>query len=350
MKALIRCITINITTSDKTVITNVFTNTEEIISPVLRMSKTIVERVYHCYTLTIVEEDGYTNFSKLVESVDKARIDRQGGKISNKVIFGQWTETEVGKTTMENFRRAFENKLSHYALRKGIARCHAGTYIHPNLVPSIIIWRDPFMIFYIANLMLTIESTPERIAKPCEMPCLPYQGNRTPEIIEAEANLSYVPTRHPFPRRFGRARGRIKNMGKGRAGTSEAGGGGTTSVPETELHSLLTNLLQKPFTKARPSWLRNPKTGYPMELDMYNDELKIAVEYNGIQHYRIAPPLTNNAEELQDLRERDIVKSQLCRDNGVKLIVIPYTIPCSEFSTYLPRILDSLQLSKLETT
>src|SRR5205823_8856314 len=38
------------------------------------------------------------------------------------------------------------------------------------------------------------------------------------------------------------------------------------------------------FKSTWPSWLINPETGEGLELDCYNDELKIAVEYNGEQH------------------------------------------------------------------
>lgn len=43
-------------------------------------------------------------------------------------------------------------------------------------------------------------------------------------------------------------------------------------------------LFDKKFSKIRPEWLRNDE-GNLLELDGYNDELKLAFEYNGIQHY-----------------------------------------------------------------
>lgn len=35
------------------------------------------------------------------------------------------------------------------------------------------------------------------------------------------------------------------------------------------------------FESVRPDWLRNPLTGRNLELDCYNDTLKLALEYNG---------------------------------------------------------------------
>ena len=34
----------------------------------------------------------------------------------------------------------------------------------------------------------------------------------------------------------------------------------------------------------RPDWLKNPLTGKNLELDIYYPELKLAVEFNGMQH------------------------------------------------------------------
>jgi hypothetical protein len=35
------------------------------------------------------------------------------------------------------------------------------------------------------------------------------------------------------------------------------------------------------FKSVRPGWLENPLTGRNLELDCYNEYLKLALEYNG---------------------------------------------------------------------
>jgi hypothetical protein len=77
------------------------------------------------------------------------------------------------------------------------------------------------------------------------------------------------------------------------------------------------------LTNIRPDFLKNPKTKRNLELDMYDPITKIAVEYNGAQHYQNIPAFGNNFTEQQ---ERDILKRKLCEDNGIILIVVPYTI------------------------
>jgi hypothetical protein len=43
------------------------------------------------------------------------------------------------------------------------------------------------------------------------------------------------------------------------------------------------------FAKERPKWLTNPDTNRSLELDGYCDDLKMAFEYQGIQHYKFVP-------------------------------------------------------------
>lgn len=62
------------------------------------------------------------------------------------------------------------------------------------------------------------------------------------------------------------------------------------------------------------------------EFDGYNEEHKIAFEYHGIQHY-IYPNFfhrTNDAFIQQ--QQRDMNKINYCINNGIRLIIIPYTI------------------------
>src|SRR5690606_8776479 len=85
----------------------------------------------------------------------------------------------------------------------------------------------------------------------------------------------------------------------------------------------MENLYGVKFENVRPSWLKNPETGRSLELDCYNESLKLAVEYNGEQHYKW-PNFTNQSrEEFINQTRRDNLKRELCDKNGVYLIVVP---------------------------
>jgi hypothetical protein len=79
-------------------------------------------------------------------------------------------------------------------------------------------------------------------------------------------------------------------------------------------------IFQKPFIKIKPSWLLNEKNNR-LELDGYCAQLGIAYEYNGEQHYTEVKMW--NKRSLSVRQAWDALKIQLCKENNVKLIVIP---------------------------
>jgi hypothetical protein len=100
-------------------------------------------------------------------------------------------------------------------------------------------------------------------------------------------------------------------------------------------------LTGKKFVSVRPAWLRNPMTGKNLELDGYNEELSIALEYNGWQHYRYVPRFHKCAGDLEKQIYRDQLKKKLCTLNGIDLIIVPPTIDRFHLCSY---ILEKLRL------
>lgn len=61
-----------------------------------------------------------------------------------------------------------------------------------------------------------------------------------------------------------------------------------------------------------------------MPFDFYLPDLNIAIEYDGIQHYK--PVMTFGGEEaFAELKLNDNFKTEYCQKNNIKLIRIPYT-------------------------
>ncbi len=63
-----------------------------------------------------------------------------------------------------------------------------------------------------------------------------------------------------------------------------------------------------------------------MELDGYNEGLKLAFEYHGIQHYKKVKFFHPTDEVLNVRKSDDQLKRELCNKNGVLLIEVPYSI------------------------
>ncbi len=69
--------------------------------------------------------------------------------------------------------------------------------------------------------------------------------------------------------------------------------------------------------RVRPSWLRYT-TGNNLELDLYHEPFKVAVEVQGPHHYRSVSGLSS-PEDSQKQQDRDTFKRHRCAERGVKL-------------------------------
>lgn len=109
------------------------------------------------------------------------------------------------------------------------------------------------------------------------------------------------------------------------------------SSGERECRRVLESVFGVPFNKSRPHFLNNPVTGgsFNLELDCFNDDMKLAIEYNGIQHYEYNPFFHKNKEHFLNQKYRDDMKMRMCKDNGITLIVVPYTVSVDNIQPYL---------------
>ena len=103
------------------------------------------------------------------------------------------------------------------------------------------------------------------------------------------------------------------------------------------------------FATCRPDFLKNPLTGENLELDCFNEQVLIALEYQGIQHYRYPNPFHKSEEEFRKLIIKDEYKKQVCQQIGIILITVPFSIPkpdIEKFITY--RLLELTDPENLE--
>lgn len=101
-------------------------------------------------------------------------------------------------------------------------------------------------------------------------------------------------------------------------------------------HQILEAITKKRFLRdGFYDWLLNPKTGHPLQLDSYNPDLGIALEYNGIQHYKYPNNFHKSDKEFLQQKHRDKLKIKLCKKRGVHLIVVPYTVKKRDLEAYI---------------
>ena len=98
----------------------------------------------------------------------------------------------------------------------------------------------------------------------------------------------------------------------------------------------LEGIFKKSFPNCRPDFLFNSVTGENLEYDMYNRDLKLAVEYNGQQHYKYNSFMHGNSKDkFYGQQYRDKMKKDISKKLGITLIEVPYTVKNEDIPTFL---------------
>jgi len=98
---------------------------------------------------------------------------------------------------------------------------------------------------------------------------------------------------------------------------------------------IMSKIYGVPFTNVRLSCLKNPESGCNLEIDCYNDELKIGVEYNGEQHYIFPNNFHRSRDDFIAQVRRDQYKVETCDKQGIYLITVPYNVDNNKIEDYI---------------
>ena len=112
--------------------------------------------------------------------------------------------------------------------------------------------------------------------------------------------------------------------------------------------NVLEKFFNKPFQTCRPDFLMNPESGKNLELDCYNEELGLALEYNGIQHYVFPNKFHKTQDDFEQQVRRDEFKKNACQTAGIYLIIVPYSIPHNKLPKYIEYYLPENVLHRRE--
>lgn len=108
----------------------------------------------------------------------------------------------------------------------------------------------------------------------------------------------------------------------------------------------LEDVFQKSFPKYRANWLKN-RNGKKLELDGYCQELGIAFEHQGIQHYK---PIKHfgGKNRFNKTQQNDIDKYKTCIQKRIKIIYIPQLFTITPLSSFKDVILKQLIKNNIE--
>lgn len=124
----------------------------------------------------------------------------------------------------------------------------------------------------------------------------------------------------------------------------DSSSGKQESKGERECRRVLASIFHRKFPNKRPDFMKNPLTGRNLELDCFNEELKIACEYNGIQHYKYLKHFHSSVEDFHRQQRNDQKTRENCIKNGIFLIEVPYTVKVPDIERF---IVDKLRRSGL---
>lgn len=109
----------------------------------------------------------------------------------------------------------------------------------------------------------------------------------------------------------------------------------TESSGELETRASLERIFHRNFSKIRPAFLVNPETGRRLELDCFNEQIRLAVEYSGAQHFAFPNAFHKSQAEFEAQQRRDYYKEQMCLRERIILIIVPFTVKRCEIEAFL---------------
>jgi len=87
--------------------------------------------------------------------------------------------------------------------------------------------------------------------------------------------------------------------------------------------NIMENIFNKEFESSWPKTLRNRNNRW-LQLDCYNEELKINIEYDGEQHFIFPNRYQKTKEQFKRGQENDYDKNQWCANNSILQIRVSY--------------------------
>lgn len=108
-------------------------------------------------------------------------------------------------------------------------------------------------------------------------------------------------------------------------------------------HAALFHMLQRIVPNERV--ITEHQVGEQLRLDIYCPSLKLAIEFHGRQHFYFVEHFHKTLKGFQESQDRDLRKEELCKEQGIALVVFRYNDNLDEDIVF-ERILDTIKATK----
>ena len=100
-------------------------------------------------------------------------------------------------------------------------------------------------------------------------------------------------------------------------------------IGEEITREIMNRFFNCEFSKQKPIFLDG------LELDGFNEKLKLAFEYDGMQHYKFIKKFHKTLDVFRAQQQRDILKDILCHENNINLIRVPESVKYENIGDYI---------------
>lgn len=111
-------------------------------------------------------------------------------------------------------------------------------------------------------------------------------------------------------------------------------------------HAALTDIMQKLLPGE--TIINEHHIGHRLMLDIYCDSYKLAAEYHGRQHFFYSNLFHNSRQDFIDQQRRDELKAELCREQGIALVVFRYHDELTDDAVY-DRMIEAIRATPYST-
>ena len=118
------------------------------------------------------------------------------------------------------------------------------------------------------------------------------------------------------------------------------------SLSEKIFRIVMEKVFNCPFKSCWPKWLKN-QNGHKLQIDGYNEELKIGFEYQGIQHFINTLYFHRTEEGFERRKSNDLAKKKILKNKNIFMLYPIYKLKKENYLSFIYSKIKNTKYEKL---